>query len=283
MKNNNAGCLGQIIGLFILLWLLCLIIDYWYIIAIIIGVIVLFWWLGSRRTKAYQKRYPTSNSANIKTATKPQNIVQPYIPQPIKYDDIKEYAKNEPPIMKMEGNKYINSWTGHKCASPKALAITKDKLDNFGHQKLTYEHLVKLSVDDPEKAVKQYLLTISSPYYDGGMLAYQRGDLDKAELWFSQILDSLPVQASQRLAIIFKRSKRYKDMVDVYRKALDYCQNNYITSTTTQYNDLVTRKNKAGNLLINHLNDDQSEGIKQFPTLIDFKFIKELQHTSKPD
>lgn len=146
----------------------------------------------------------------------------------------------------------------------------------FGHQEKIFEHLADLAKHTSIEVIRQYLSVIATPYYEGAMLAYKRGNLDKAEMWWLKVFDIQPVSVSHRLAILYRKQHRYKDLVDMYIKALKYAQTSYIYLNTTQENSLLDEKNKAGELLLKNLNNDQSKGFRRYSSLVDQRFIKEL-------
>lgn len=279
MNNNKIGCLGWIVVLLFLAPIIELIINFWYVL--VAGVIIYLVWDYWDKRKAREAMDQQTTTISPPDPPKPKEIVKPsYLPQVINYQDVLDYVDLEPPIMKIEGNKYINSWTGNITASPKSMDETIYRIKQFGHQKKTFEVLFDKSKFNHAEALHEYYEVISTPFYEGGLLAYQRGDFDKAEIWWIKVFDVLPFRISERLRAMYRKQHRYKDVVDMYRRALKIGKDKL---SAAQEDRMVKEKNKAGEVLLNHLNDDQSRGIATLSSLADNRFVEELKGLSRPD
>lgn len=278
MKNNNPGCLAYGIIILIVLFVIGLVIEYWYIVlALIIIAIAITWYKSSHKSNgATTVRASVKPSETVTTPTVEKHSVKHYLPKLPSIDDIMDYTEKKPPVMAAEGHKFINTWTGHNCAAPQSIQQTYDQLKLFHFRDDTFKHLIDLARYNHQLAIQQYLETISTPYYEGGLLAYKRGDYDLAELWLAQSLPLQPVIASQRLAIIYRKECRYKDMTAAYINALKYVDKLPKKISISEITLLTNKREKAAHTLLGHLQDDESQGIPQPQHLQDDKFIEEL-------
>lgn len=298
MKNKNIGCFGWIIIMIFLIWLIGLIIEYWKIFLLImslwIALIIFQNYQTSKSISSNKTHCSPSNQVKHSTevnhvshqrsthnsGTKP-SLSHKYIPDPVNYDDVMHYLKKDPPVVIKDNGEYINGQTGKPMSNPQSIQQTCDKILHFDHQTDSFKHCLEIAHSkNSQEAVNMYLAIISTPYYEGARLAYQRGDYKQAENFLLKIIDIQPLIVSNRLANIFRREHRYKDMVDIYRAVLNRAQRPFAIVRLSSQNQqiIIEARNKAGELLISHLNNDQSKGFNTRSSIVDIKFIQELNH-----
>lgn len=281
MKNNNIGCFGWAFLIFIALWMLGLFIEFWYIfVSIAILAVIIVWW---KNKSTEQKPAKQKSNESIPTEVKPKlHTIDPYrnayIPHP-NYDEIFEYVRMEPPIMRLENHKYLNSWTNNYTASPKSLLATQNKIHPNKDWTPVYKELLRLSKINSDEAIREYLEVLMVNYYEGGLLAYKRGDFDKAEQWFLQVLDVNPLLVSKRLAVLFNKEKRYSDVVYVYSRAIEFTNNWFIMISESNKSKLLEEYRKAQEKLAKLADKDCSKGITIPNSIIDHRFLNELNRS----
>lgn len=277
MNRNKLGCLGWSFVIFIILMLVSLVIEYWYIVVAIIAIAIFVNWkrIKARHSSQQSNNPEESDGTDYKTVPKTHSA-NIYVAKPINYDEVLDYAKSEPSIMTLENNKYINSRTNRPAFSPASIQKTRQKLFGFGQQEATFRHLVTLSNYNQFESLRQYFEVISTPFFEGAMLAYKQGDWKKAEKWWLTTLDTMPFQASRRLEIMFRKQKRYANCVQVYSKAIEFAQDYLKLTGVDLYEKLEIRKEKCGQDLLNHLNDDKSHNLVLYPSHIDEKMVEQL-------
>lgn len=258
--------------------------------ALAYALLVKFWWLILIVGVWYFWKQHKDNHAvsNKKVISQPEHkTVQPinrhpkkknvYLPKPVKAQDVLDYLKVLPSPMILEGGKSINTRTGNPMASKKAIDLSIQRVKGLGdHQQLTFRHLVDVSEYDRVEATRDYLGVISARYYDGAMLAYQCGDWVLAEKWWLSIIDVLPYECSKRLAILYRKQHRYKDVSDMYAVAINDSKKPYIHLRPGKDQDMVSAFIKASEKYLDKKDMDNSKGVKTYPSLIDLKFVDEL-------
>lgn len=280
MKKSNIGLAGWII--IVILWIMALVNRFWYVIVAIIALIAII--LYFKRKPQEAKHHNKLNSETTKHAQQANPSVTPqtnehfhdYIPDPHNYDEVFDYAKMEPPIMRLENHKYLNSWTHNYTSSPNSLMQTQNKIKPRNNWPFVFHHLLQLADINADEAIQQYLEVTATTYYEGALLAYKRGDLEKAEIWFLKVFDLLPIKVAKRLSIIYGKQHRYADIVHVYIQAIAYTDNWYIFTTDNDLAKLAEAKEKAKTRADKHTQDDQSKGFNTPISLIDRKFLNEL-------
>ncbi|KRM81369.1 hypothetical protein FC35_GL000149 [Limosilactobacillus coleohominis DSM 14060] len=113
-----------------------------------------------------------------------------------------------------------------------------------------------------------------------GEVAYKQGDWDIAEKWWLSVLDIRPTNVTHKLEIMYRKQKRYKDIVDMYSLAAKHAA--YYAKLTGQNmtKEIVSSRNLAGEELLNNLENDKSRGVIEYPTMINKKFINRLQEVA---
>lgn len=261
------------------------------LVAFVVAFIAKFWWLILIVVAVWYfwKQHKDNHAAsNKKVISQPEHkTVQPinrypkkknvYLPKPVKAQDVLDYLKVLPSPMILEGGKSINTRTGNPMASKKAIDLSIQRVKGLGdHQQWTFRHLVEVSEYDRVGATREYLDVISTRYYDGAMLAYQCGDWALAERWWLSIVDLLPYECSKRLAILYRKQHRYKDVSDMYAVAINDSEKPYIHLRPGQDQKMVSAFMKASEKYLDKKDKDKSKGVKTYPSLIDMKFIDVL-------
>ena len=265
--------IGAIILILLAAMILGFVMKFWWLI-LIIAVAWYFWpKLKAKHSKTTGK---VVNPPKTKTTkqTKRKNV---YLPKNVKAQEVLEYLKMLPSPMVLEGGKTINSRTGNPMASKKDIELSTRRVKGLGnHQQWTFRHLVEVSEYDRVGATREYLDVISTRYYDGAMLAYQCGDWALAERWWLSIVDLLPYECSKRLAILYRKQHRYKDVSDMYAVAINDSEKPYIHLRPGQDQKMVSAFMKASEKYLDKKDKDKSKGVKTYPSLIDMKFIDVL-------
>lgn len=166
--------------------------------------------------------------------------------------------------MTLEHGKHINSQTGNPVLSARSIEQTKEKIQRFSHQQKTFRHLANLSLIDPQKAVKQYCNTVATPFFEGSLLAYQQGDYDLAEEWWLSVLDLQPFEVSQKLATLYRKQHRYKDMSDMYAKAINVVEKSPVKLNQEKHDKMMSSFMSASEKAVGQSMKDKSKGIKPY-------------------
>lgn len=281
--------MGDLIGwLIAIIWITAIVAvgftlveKFWWLILIVIAVYLL--WRKYRKQPQQDKPKTEKKTNSSKVApdnsskiAKNKEISNVKLPNSVNYDDVMYYLNNKPSIMTLEHGKHINSQTGNPVLSARSIEQTKEKIQRFGHQQKTFRHLANLSLIDPQKAVKQYCNTVATPFFEGGLLAYQQGDYDLAEEWWLSVLDLQPFEVSQKLATLYRKQHRYKDMSDMYAVAINDSKKPYIHLRPNHDQEMVSEFMKASEKYLDKKDKDKSKGVKTYPSIIDMKFIDVL-------
>ena len=265
-----------IIVLLLVAFVVAFIAKFWWLILIVVAVWY-FWKQHKDNHAALNKKVisqPEHKTVNNVKHPKKKNV---YLPKPVKAQDVLDYLKVLPSSMPLEDGKTINTRTGNPMASKKAIDLSISRVKGLGnHQQWTFRHLVDMANYDRVEATKEYLGVISARYYDGAMLAYQCGDWELAEKWWLLIIDLLPYECSKRLAILYRKQHRYKDVSDMYALAINDSKKPYIHLRPGQDQDMVSAFMKASEKYLDKKDMDNSKGVKTYPSLIDMKFIDVL-------
>lgn len=268
-NGNDTGCAVGCLGFLGLWFLLGLLISQPKIGISIILICFLVWFVhksekGAKRreqekkslSEFQQKHFEHKSDNETNSSNDNAHNVDP---------EIISYLNQKPEIIEQNG-KEINKNTGYKTAKQSSIAASEYDLReviNWGRKDDFY------SADD-------YFTSIYLPYYYAGILAYKRGNWDKAEAWWLSVLNLKPEVVSQKLAILYRKQHRYKDVVDMYILALKYANNSLLNMRKDYYERLVNDKDKAGELLLKHLNNDKSLGLKSYPNRADMEFAEKL-------
>lgn len=259
------------------------VVKFWWLILIV--AVAFYFWKKRKNKKAPQQNSTKINQKPDSSKVEPakalktdetKEIRNVKLPAPVNYDDVMYYLNNGPNIMTIEGGKHINATNGNPVLSANAIEQTKEKIQRFGHQTATYRHLVDLSLINPQEAVRQYFEVVATPYFEGGLLAYECGDWVLAEKWWLSIIDVHPYECSKRLAILYRKQHRYKDISDMYAVAINDSKKPYIHLRPGQDQDMVSAFMKASEKYLDKKDMDNSKGVKTYPSLIDMKFIDVL-------
>lgn len=258
-----------------------LLVKFWWLI-LIVGVVLYFWKKNKKKLQQNHSKIekkPNSSKAapsiGLKIAKNPKAL-NVKLPSPVNYDDVMYYLNNGPSIMTLEHGNHINSRTGNPVLSAQSIEQTKEKIQRFGHQQKTFRHLANLSLIDPQQALKQYCDTVATPFFEGGLLAYQQGDYDLAEEWWLSVIDLMPFEASRRLATLYRKQHRFKDISDMYAIAINDADKAYIHLRPKQSEQMVAKFVSASQKALAKKKTDKSKGVKTYPSLIDLKFVDEL-------
>lgn len=265
-----------IIVLLLVAFVVAFIAKFWWLILIVVAVWY-FWKQHKDNHAASNKKVisqPEHKTVNNVKHPKKKNV---YLPKPVKAQDVLDYLKVLPSSMPLEDGKTINTRTGNPMASKKAIDLSISRVKGLGnHQQWTFRHLVDMANYDRVEATKEYLGVISARYYDGAMLAYQCGDWELAEKWWLLIIDLLPYECSKRLAILYRKQHRYKDVSDMYALAINDSKKPYIHLRPNQDQKMVSAFMKASEKYLDKKDKDKSKGVKTYPSIVDLKFIDVL-------
>lgn len=197
-----------------------------------------------------------------------------------RYLDIEQYLSKKVKT-KTEGNKKINLRTGYPLA--KSSAINKSIADAkalLSYPEDDYKEDAKYDKPGAKTTVSSYLLSIYLPYYFAGIAAYKNGDWDIAEKWWLSVLDIHCITPAQKLEIMYRKQKRYKDIAKMYEKAYAYSKYYLKVSGQDFTEELKELKNTAEEDALKHSTVDNSIGIIDYPSRINKSLIKVLQSIS---
>lgn len=105
---------------------------------------------------------------------------------------------------------------------------------------------------DPEMAVIAYVL----PIYHYADLLYKKGEWIQAEDQWLSILPKMPNHVGEKLAIMYRKEKRYRNEVEVINAAIKYTE--HAVPIYAHSDSLMMRKTKAQSLLSAKLDEDKS-------------------------
>lgn len=94
------------------------------------------------------------------------------------------------------------------------------------------------------------------PIYHYADLLYKEGKWIQAEDQWLSILPKMPNFVGEKLAIMYRKEKRYRNEVEVINAAIKYTE--HAIPTYAHRDTLIVRKAKAQSLLSNKLDEDKS-------------------------
>lgn len=265
-----------IIVLLLVAFVVAFIAKFWWLILIVVAV--WYFWKKHKANHAASNKKVISQPEHktVDPVTRP-NKKNVYLPKPVKAQDVLDYLKVLPSPIILEGGKSINTRTGNPMVSKKAIDLSIQRVKGLGsHQQLTFRHLVEMTNYDRIGATREYLGVISARYYDGAMLAYQCGDWALAEKWWLSIIDLLPYECSKRLAILYRKQHRYKDVSDMYAVAINDSEKPYVHLRPGQDQKMVSSFMKSSEKYLAMKDKDKSKGVKTYPSLVDLRFVDVL-------
>lgn len=175
---------------------------------------------------------------------------------------ITNYLDKDPVIFSKNG-KRVNKRTGYVLASELSIETSKNDLFNAISK---YKTGVSFKVKDN---VFQEL--VSSVYFRAGVLAYKRGDWDLAERAWLTIISLEPEKVSKRLSIMFRKQERYRDISDMYAKAINACDGSLVSISDDSYQNMVSAFIKASEQAVKKKESDRSRGVQEHPIPADTK------------
>lgn len=277
-----------IVWIFVILFVLGLIavvieffVKFWWIL-LIIWVILYFWAKHHKQvttqtnTVSSEITQKASSQVQVQKPTKPKNESN-YFPKKIDYQEVLGYLNSLPFPMLLEDGKTINPRNGKPMPKQQVIEQVTRKIKRcINNQRPAFSHFISLSGYDRVEAARQYLLSVASPYYEGAMLAYKCCDWTLAERWWLSIIDLLPYESSKRLAILYRKQHRYKDVSDMYAVAINDSKKPYIHLRPGQDQKMVSAFMKASEKYLAKKDKDKSKGVKTYPSIVDMKFIDVL-------
>lgn len=111
----------------------------------------------------------------------------------------------------------------------------------------------KLKFYEEHKDLDKFL-----PAYYKGLIAYKRGEWEKAEELWMPLMEFNPSVITKKMAIMLRKEKRFKDEIYVIKMGIKY-------SNKTDNPTLVNRLSKAETFYNNHKDQDESKGIEVTP------------------
>lgn len=278
-----SDLIGWIFAILIVLGLIACVIEFfikfWWLLLIVL-VICYFWAKNhkqpkpaSSKTEPQEKNNPPITNQPV-AKTKIKNV---YLPKRLDYQEVLGYLNSLPFPMLLEDGKIINPRNGKPMPKQQNIERSTSKIKKcINNQRFAFKHFVDLSRYDRTEATRQYLLSLSSPYYEGAMLAYKCNDFLLAEKWQLSIIDLLPYEVSHRLAILYRKQHRYKDVSDMYAIAINDSRKPYIHLRPGQDQKMVSAFMKASEKYLDKKDKDKSKGVKAYPSLVDLRFIDVL-------
>lgn len=114
----------------------------------------------------------------------------------------------------------------------------------------------KLRIFEENKRSEKFL-----PTYQRGLIAYKRGEWEQAETLWMSVMELNPPIITEKMAIMLRKEKRFKDEIDVIKMGIKYSnQADFIRITDDP--KLVNRLSKAETFYNNHKDQDESKGIE---------------------
>ena len=110
----------------------------------------------------------------------------------------------------------------------------------------------KLRFYEEQKDLEKFL-----PAYQRGLIAYKRGEWEKAEKLWMPLMEFNPSVITEKMAIMLRKEKRFKDEIYVIKLGIKYLNKDD--------SKLVDRLSKAETFYSNHKDQDESKGIKVTP------------------
>lgn len=300
MKNNNPGCLGWGIAIFALLWLLSLAITYWYLIVAVIVIYLIFYAIKSRKEQPEQathipepkasssKDHVSSNQARKSNHTDLKHIEKksvPSKPSPKKksypvhrdYKELYDYLAMSPKIVK-ENNKLVNKRTGCPLAKQSSIELSINQFRQLiALPKNNYFEEAENDYGLFYSAIHSYFSDTYIPYYYIGIIAYKRGDWDKAERWWLSILNLCPCSVSKKLAIMYRKQKRFNDVVILYTWALQLANEPLLDIEDSEYQEIADSLDEARKKAEQNSKKDKSIGLIEYPNRADMKLALKLK------
>ena len=113
-------------------------------------------------------------------------------------------------------NRRINKKTGYPMSTDEQIKLAKLQID-LSDSALNNPQKYK-NITDNHKQL-DFIVSFSSNTYYLGNYFYKCGDWDRAEMEWLKLIYLMP-KAIRSLAILYKKEKRYQDIIEVYKESL---------------------------------------------------------------
>ncbi|MFY0445915.1 hypothetical protein ACOMNI_06155 [Lactobacillus gasseri] len=176
----------------------------------------------------------TKRSSHIKSSTaQSSSPYYSYVGATLK-SDLPSYITSIK--IKVLGKKRVNVETGYPVSTDKQIVSTYDSLILIQDKSQSNPELLKYM--DPGTLQKDMLLDYILPRFEKGLLSYRLGQWDKAEKEWLKLIYLMP-HAIDKLGILYRKEKRYYDIVLITREATKSKAMSYL------YNKTFTKKDIA--------------------------------------
>ncbi|WP_076459435.1 tetratricopeptide repeat protein [Limosilactobacillus caccae] len=284
-RNNSvqgAGCASWLILGFLIL---AFIISY-PVIAVAMIVIIGYFIYRYKHKRIYITTEKVKSTSLPKTDIKPQTSIKKidsdwknfsHTPQR-HYSELQHYISEKPEII-VKDKKIINVRTGYPLAKQSSIETSIMQFqENLTMPEQNYVEMAQYGYFDT--AVENYFIATYLPYYFAGIVAYKRGDWDRAEAWWLSVLNLRPLTVSQKLAIMYRKQKRFEDVVRMYNWSLQFANEPLLRLREDEYQQLISNLEKARKNAAKHKQIDCSLGLREYPNRADMAFIQYLKKIS---
>lgn len=207
------------------------------------------------------------------------------------HEKVKAYLKhhsNEYRKDKSTNKKRINVATGYPMATENSIKKSVDEFNSNKNYKIDVKELFEIASYDLRFkedgyyiSVQRYINDLSLATGSSAMLHYKRGEWQEAEKDWIRVLNLSPLYTANRLRIMYKKQKRYKDIVTVYKKAIEYSNLPYISLSKDGCKELRSTYEKAKAEYAKYKEKDKSLGVSFNAYPVDLELVKKLKETSQ--
>ena len=111
--------------------------------------------------------------------------------------------------------KRTNPKTGYPISTKKQVELAKSQID-FNNPAFANPNIYANLTTDSEKL--DFIIAFSKNVYYLGDYYYKSGEWDTAEMEWLKLIYLMP-KAIRRLAVLYKKEKRYRDIIEIYKES----------------------------------------------------------------
>ena len=146
--------------------------------------------------------------------------------------------------------KRINEKTGYQMSTDKQINVAKEKVELLKKYKPVDNEFFTDEMRYSNKVIDFVL-----PHYNKGDYYYKTGEWDKAENEWLMILKLMGHFPTIKLAIMYRKQKRFSDEVELLKLSQIYARKNTVYPGTKVINERIP---KAEKFREKHINEDKS-------------------------
>ena len=150
-------------------------------------------------------------------------------------------------------SKRINKKTGYQMSTDKQIKAAKENIKFSKKYKFVDNEYYSDEMRYSNKVIDFVL-----PHYNKGDYYYKIGEWDKAENEWLMILKLMGHFPTLKLAIMYRKQKRFSDEVELLKLSQIYARKNTVYPGTKTINERIP---KAEKFREKHINEDKSKGI----------------------